>query len=134
MEFIIRHAPEQLAWLSVDKMHTLSPASPGLTVVVTQVWAQRLTVRAASVGQSEFLWSLITQLAVLSECCVSGSELVRTWGRQGVSPPCAASRSRDAVVWAGGGSGIRSSARCSCSPSPTQLMCPGLGAHPGHTH
>lgn len=38
VEFI-RHAPEQLAWLSVDEMSMLSLASLELTMVVTQAWA-----------------------------------------------------------------------------------------------
>lgn len=79
VEFI-RHAPEQLAWLSVDEMSMLSPASSVLTMVINTGVGRGLAVRAAFLGQSEFLWSLITQLAVLSEFCVSGLELVRTWG------------------------------------------------------
>lgn len=54
VEFI-RHAPEQLAWLSVDEMSMLSPASPELTMVVTQAWAgDSLSELPSWVNQSSF--------------------------------------------------------------------------------
>ena len=54
VEFI-RHAPEQLAWLSVDEMSMLSPASLELTMVVTQAWAgDSLSELPSWVNQSSF--------------------------------------------------------------------------------
>lgn len=125
---------EQLTWLSVDE-YTV----PGLT------WADcgcytgvgpGTHCQSVLVGQSEFLWSLITSgLAVLSEFWrVSGSN----WSGHGTTRrvPTVCQLPGHVMPWSGLVEVLVSGAQpaANVAPSPTQLMCPGLGAHPGHTH